>query len=294
MVQNWTDRASAPPAGGPADAAGGAAARARRRWARPDRPGAALGAGGARRRCSSRPTRPNACDMAAVRPAMVQPAGPRPAAQRARACAPRRRGVERLPARRGATRLASRPTGAGADGLQPGRDDGAACRAARRGTRPAAILAYSGALLGGRDAGGRRSRARPPVLLVHGEADAVVPACGRPRRGRRAAGSGGVPVEALFRPGLDHGIDEVGLAAGARCCSACLAPRADGAAGDHAPMTMHDAALKRHRGQRLLRCAGAGWHEAVADARPTCHHGAYSRDGATDLGPYRRVGAPRV
>ena len=45
-----------------------------------------------------------------------------------------------------------------------------------------------------------------------------------PGRATRAAEAAlrqaGVPVEALYRPGLAHGIDEAGLAAGRRCfCS---------------------------------------------------------------------------
>ena len=53
--------------------------------------------------------------------------------------------------------------------------------------------------------------ARPPVLLVHGDADEVLPVAALPRAaaGLRAAG---VAVEAHVRPGLGHGIDAEGLA----------------------------------------------------------------------------------
>jgi phospholipase/carboxylesterase len=37
----------------------------------------------------------------------------------------------------------------------------------------------------------------------------------------------GVPVEALYRPGLAHGIDEVGLAAGSRMLKAAFDPASD-------------------------------------------------------------------
>jgi len=73
-----------------------------------------------------------------------------------------------------------------------------------------AILAYSGALLGAPES----VAARPRVLVVHGMADGVVPVqAGMAAAGRLAAL--GVQVESLFRDGLDHGIDDAGLAAGA-------------------------------------------------------------------------------
>ena len=83
---------------------------------------------------------------------------------------------------------------------------------------PAAILAYSGALLESPEslaaevvAAGRAPR--PPVLLVHGEADGVVPVAAS-RAAEAALRGAGVPVEALYIPGLDHTIDETGLSAG--------------------------------------------------------------------------------
>ena len=82
----------------------------------------------------------------------------------------------------------------------------------RRDPPPRAILAYSGALL----APGRLAEvvARPPVLLVHGEADTVVPV-ERSRAAERSLRAHGVPVEALYRPQLGHGLDDSGLLAGA-------------------------------------------------------------------------------
>lgn len=82
----------------------------------------------------------------------------------------------------------------------------------RRATPPAAILAFSGALLAPGELAARTNDA--PVLLVHGEADDVVPAT-RSRDAQAALQAAGVPVEALFVPGLAHGIDETGLLAGA-------------------------------------------------------------------------------
>lgn len=78
---------------------------------------------------------------------------------------------------------------------------------------PACILAYAGGMIGA-DTLGQGSVARPAVLLVHGEADEVVPADAT-RMAEAALIDAGVPVRALYRPGLGHGLDEVGLAAGA-------------------------------------------------------------------------------
>lgn len=78
---------------------------------------------------------------------------------------------------------------------------------------PAAILAYSGALLAPASLGAEM-RQRPPVLLVHGDADGIVPVAAS-RAAQAALAAAGVPVEALYPRGLAHGIDAAGLAAGA-------------------------------------------------------------------------------
>jgi phospholipase/carboxylesterase len=77
---------------------------------------------------------------------------------------------------------------------------------------PAAILAYSGRMLGG-DALGTEIASRPPVLLVHGEADEVVPMQGS-QQAEAVLAALAVPVEAVYRPGLAHGLDEAGIALG--------------------------------------------------------------------------------
>lgn len=83
----------------------------------------------------------------------------------------------------------------------------------RRRAAPAAILAYAGRLVAPETLEAELS-ARPPVLLVHGEEDPIVPA-----EASRAAESAlhalGVPVEAAYRPGLDHALDEAGISLGA-------------------------------------------------------------------------------
>lgn len=86
--------------------------------------------------------------------------------------------------------------------------------ALRRSKPIAALLGYSGMLVAPERLIGEIT-ARPPVLLVHGEQDPVVPfeamtlAC-------RALEVLGVPVTASARPGLDHSIDDEGLAEGIR------------------------------------------------------------------------------
>ena len=82
----------------------------------------------------------------------------------------------------------------------------------RRRPVPRAIVAYSGALLAGPALAGELA-GRPPVLLIHGEQDEVVPV-GLSRQAEQALRGVGVPVEAVWRPGLGHGIDEAGLSVG--------------------------------------------------------------------------------
>lgn len=91
----------------------------------------------------------------------------------------------------------------------------------RRAVPPAAILGYSGALVAPERLAAEMT-GRPPVLLVHGEADDVVPAAAS-RAAESALRAAGVPVEALYRPGLAHSIDIVGIEAGARALKAAFA-----------------------------------------------------------------------
>ncbi len=81
--------------------------------------------------------------------------------------------------------------------------------ALRREQACAALVAFSGALVGAERLA-REIRSRPPVLLVHGEADEVVPARALPAAVSTLEACG-VPVESELRPGLGHGIDERGL-----------------------------------------------------------------------------------
>jgi phospholipase/carboxylesterase len=81
----------------------------------------------------------------------------------------------------------------------------------RRKVPPRGILAFSGALL---DPAGTPARADlPPVLIVHGEQDDVVPVS-RSRDAEAALAALGVAVESVYPPRLEHAIDAAGLSAG--------------------------------------------------------------------------------
>jgi len=79
----------------------------------------------------------------------------------------------------------------------------------RRAAAPAAVLGYSG-MLAAADSLADEITARPPVLLVHGEADEIVPH-GALAMAETALRDAGVAVEAVSRPGLGHGIDDDGV-----------------------------------------------------------------------------------
>jgi phospholipase/carboxylesterase len=82
----------------------------------------------------------------------------------------------------------------------------------RRAVEPAGILAFSGMLIGAEILAAEIS-GRPPVLLVHGEEDQVVPAAAS-HEAESILASLNVPVEATYSTRLGHGIDDAGLAAG--------------------------------------------------------------------------------
>lgn len=82
----------------------------------------------------------------------------------------------------------------------------------RRADAPAAVLGYSGLLARG-GALASEGTVRPPALLIHGEEDGVVPAeCST--QAAEALTSHGVTATAILRPGLGHGLDDEGIAAG--------------------------------------------------------------------------------
>lgn len=79
----------------------------------------------------------------------------------------------------------------------------------RRAKRIAGIVGYSGRLVGDT----AEFKSKPPMLLVHGDADQVVPPDSLPLA-VAALEKAGVPVEAVTRPGLGHGIDPIGIERG--------------------------------------------------------------------------------
>jgi phospholipase/carboxylesterase len=86
--------------------------------------------------------------------------------------------------------------------------------ALRRPQPCASLVGYSG-LLAGAERLPAEVTVRPPILLVHGEEDEVVPASHLPRA-KNALEMVGIPVLSLSRPDLGHSIDEEGLHAGIR------------------------------------------------------------------------------
>lgn len=94
--------------------------------------------------------------------------------------------------------------------------------ALRRRRAPAGVLGYSGRLIGaGRLAD--EAVARPPVMLIHGDADDMVPIAAL-HEAVAALGAAGVPAQWHVSGGVGHGIAPDGLAIGARFLRDCLAP----------------------------------------------------------------------
>lgn len=76
----------------------------------------------------------------------------------------------------------------------------------RRRRAPAAIVGYSGMLVG-EDRLAAEMTCRPPVLLVHGDTDDVVPPDALPAAVAALEGAG-LRVRHELRPGLGHGLDD--------------------------------------------------------------------------------------
>jgi phospholipase/carboxylesterase len=82
----------------------------------------------------------------------------------------------------------------------------------RRSESIAGTLSYSGILVG-EDRLAEEIRSRPPVLLVHGEDDPLIPVSALPTA-TAALEANGVDVVSHVCPRLGHGIDEKGIAMG--------------------------------------------------------------------------------
>lgn len=93
--------------------------------------------------------------------------------------------------------------------------------APRRAEPVAGVLGYSGRLVGG-DTLARDVKSRPPVMLIHGEADPMVPAAAMPHAAEELRAAG-MTMETHLRPGLGHGIDPEGLGLGGNFLKSVLA-----------------------------------------------------------------------
>jgi phospholipase/carboxylesterase len=83
----------------------------------------------------------------------------------------------------------------------------------RRAIAPAAIVGYSGILVAPDDAVEAMAgeiKSRPPVLLVHGDRDELIPVQAL-LMGAEGLAALDVPVQWHISPGIGHGIDEEGL-----------------------------------------------------------------------------------
>lgn len=85
--------------------------------------------------------------------------------------------------------------------------------APRRAKAIAGVVGYSG-LLPGPEFLKAEVKQRPPVLLVHGDADPLIPSLAL-FAAARVLGDAGFQAEWHMRPGLEHGIDQEGLDLGA-------------------------------------------------------------------------------
>jgi len=79
--------------------------------------------------------------------------------------------------------------------------------ALRRSRQPAAVVGYSGLLAGPEHIGAISGR--PPILLVHGEDDDLIPVEAM-HVAREQLAAAGLKLEWHVRPGLGHGIDATG------------------------------------------------------------------------------------
>jgi phospholipase/carboxylesterase len=93
--------------------------------------------------------------------------------------------------------------------------------APRRNRAVAAVVGYSGRLIAPSQLA-TEIKSKPPVLLVHGTADPVVPYASL-ATAEAALRDVGIAVKTMARPGLTHAIDEEGLALGGDFIAASFA-----------------------------------------------------------------------
>jgi phospholipase/carboxylesterase len=95
----------------------------------------------------------------------------------------------------------------------------------RRAVAPAAIVGYSGMLVVPEDLAPEKFAAeiksKPPVLLVHGDSDELIPVQALLQAAQGLAALG-IPAEWHISPGVGHGIDQEGLRQGGEFLSRFL------------------------------------------------------------------------
>jgi len=96
----------------------------------------------------------------------------------------------------------------------------------RRSRACAGIVGYSGMLVAPERLKAE-IRSKPPILLVHGDADELIPVDAL-HEATRAIAEAGAAAEWHICPGLGHGIDEKGLELGGRFLESCLTRSASG------------------------------------------------------------------
>jgi phospholipase/carboxylesterase len=98
----------------------------------------------------------------------------------------------------------------------------------RRAVAPAAIVGYSGMLVVPEDvdpdAFAAQIRVKPPVMLIHGDQDQLIPVQALMHAAQGLA-SFDVPVQFHVSPGLGHGIDQEGLRHGGEFLARFLADK---------------------------------------------------------------------
>jgi phospholipase/carboxylesterase len=90
----------------------------------------------------------------------------------------------------------------------------------RRAKPPAAIVGYSG-LLAGPEHLASQIKVRPPILLIHGDSDELIPVQAM-EAAREELAASNVPVEWRVSEELGHGIDSDGLRSGGKFLAARL------------------------------------------------------------------------
>jgi phospholipase/carboxylesterase len=98
----------------------------------------------------------------------------------------------------------------------------------RRDVPPAAIVGYSGMLVMPHDAMSAtfaaEIKSRPPVLLIHGEEDQLIPVQAVTHSAQGLA-TLEIPAQWHISPGIGHGIDQEGLRQGGEFLAKCFAAR---------------------------------------------------------------------